>query len=71
MLLINDYDGFLNIIYVSLNFVWIWVEIQELLAVLTTVATTGLIGKTIGSVLQVRVSLTLSLNDSVRLDRRI
>ncbi|KAL6180457.1 hypothetical protein ACLB2K_047120 [Fragaria x ananassa] len=70
MLLINDYDGFSNIRYVSLDFVWIWVEIQELPAALTTVATAGLIGKTIESVLQVRVSLTLSLNDSVRLDRR-
>ncbi|KAL6176519.1 hypothetical protein ACLB2K_053152 [Fragaria x ananassa] len=46
------------------------VEIQELPAALKTVATTGLIGKTIESVLQVRVSLTLSLNDSVRLGRR-
>ncbi|KAL6179092.1 hypothetical protein ACLB2K_050608 [Fragaria x ananassa] len=71
MLLINDYDGFSNIRYVSLDFVWIWVEIQELPAALKTVATAGLIGKTIESVLQVRVSLTLSLNDSVRLDRRI
>ncbi|KAL6132645.1 hypothetical protein ACLB2K_064885 [Fragaria x ananassa] len=53
MIIINDYDGFSYIRQVPLNFIWIWVEILGLLAALTTVATTRLVGETIGPVLQV------------------
>ncbi|KAL6141294.1 hypothetical protein ACLB2K_059584 [Fragaria x ananassa] len=81
MLLLNDYDGFSDIMVSLLDFVWIWVEIQNLSAAITTSVTTKLVSETIGPVLQVdnldinhglvRVRLTLPLNDIVRLDRRI
>ncbi|KAL6125170.1 hypothetical protein ACLB2K_073229 [Fragaria x ananassa] len=64
---------------VPLDFIWMWVEICDLQ--LTTNATMRLIGKTIGSLLQVdhmsprngvaRVRMTLPLNDLVRLDRML
>ncbi|KAL6225875.1 hypothetical protein ACLB2K_004724 [Fragaria x ananassa] len=56
MILINDYNGFSNIMVVPLDFVWIWVEIEGLRTALTTVATTRLVGETIGTVLRLRVS---------------
>ncbi|KAL6225033.1 hypothetical protein ACLB2K_003885 [Fragaria x ananassa] len=82
MILLNDYDGFSHLMVVPLDFVWIWVDIQDLLAALTTSATARLVGETIGLVLQVderginnglvRVRrLTLPLHDPVRLERRI
>ena len=81
MILINDYDGFSDIMAVPLDFVWIWVEIFHLPAALTTEATARLVGETIGPVLQVdtrsftqgrvRVRLTLSLHDPVFLHRRL
>ncbi|KAL6179930.1 hypothetical protein ACLB2K_046601 [Fragaria x ananassa] len=52
MILLNDYDVS-NIMVVPLDFVWIWVEIQDLPATLTTAATACLVGKMIISVLQV------------------
>ncbi|KAL6146867.1 hypothetical protein ACLB2K_057544 [Fragaria x ananassa] len=39
MILLNDYDGFSNIMAVSLNFVWILVKIQNLMAALTIAPT--------------------------------
>ncbi|KAL6144890.1 hypothetical protein ACLB2K_055580 [Fragaria x ananassa] len=81
MIILNDYDGFSDIRSVPLDSVWIWVGIQGLPAVLSTVATARLVVETIGVVLQVdhggfqrglaRVRVTLPLNQPVRLDRRI
>ncbi|KAL6222338.1 hypothetical protein ACLB2K_005730 [Fragaria x ananassa] len=81
MILLNDYDGFSDVMVVPLDFVWIWVDIHDLPATLTTPATTQLVGETIGPVLKVderginnglvRVRLTLPLHDPVHLGRRI
>ncbi|KAL6198604.1 hypothetical protein ACLB2K_028393 [Fragaria x ananassa] len=81
MILLNDYDGFSDLMVVPLDFVWIWVDIHELPAALTTPVTAQLVGETIGPVLKVyecginnglvRVHLTLPLHDPVRLERRI
>ncbi|KAL6218294.1 hypothetical protein ACLB2K_011509 [Fragaria x ananassa] len=51
MILINDYDGFSDIMVVPLDFVWIWVEIEGLPVALMTEATTRPVGETIGTVL--------------------
>ncbi|KAL6225665.1 hypothetical protein ACLB2K_004514 [Fragaria x ananassa] len=66
---------------VPLDFVWIWVDIQDLPVALMKPAMTQLVGETIGPVLKVderginnglvRVRLTLPLHDLVRLERRI
>nr|XP_011462201.1 PREDICTED: uncharacterized protein LOC105350898 [Fragaria vesca subsp. vesca] len=53
MIILNDYDGFSDIRSVPLDSVWIWVGIQGLPAVLSTVATARLVAETIGVVLQV------------------
>ncbi|KAL6180977.1 hypothetical protein ACLB2K_047635 [Fragaria x ananassa] len=68
-----------DIMVVPLHFFWIWVEVCDLSATLTTDATIQLIGKTIGLVLNIdqsglmkgstRVSVTLPLNNLVRIDR--
>ncbi|KAL6195197.1 hypothetical protein ACLB2K_030817 [Fragaria x ananassa] len=81
MILLNDYNDFSDIIEVSLDFVWIWVEIMGFPATLSAVATTRLVAETIGIVLQVndgvfqrnvmRVRVTLPLHQLVCLDRRI
>ncbi|KAL6217689.1 hypothetical protein ACLB2K_010906 [Fragaria x ananassa] len=81
MILINDYDRFSNIMAVPLDFVWIWMEIEGLPAILTTAPTAKLIGETVGELLHVdypsinkgvaRVRLTLPLNNLVRLERCI
>ncbi|KAL6218681.1 hypothetical protein ACLB2K_011891 [Fragaria x ananassa] len=81
MIILNDYDGFSDIMYVPLDFVWIWVGIKGLPAALSTTTTMRLVAETIGVVLQVdhdglqrglaRVRITLPLNQPVRLDRRI
>nr|XP_011470510.1 PREDICTED: uncharacterized protein At4g02000-like [Fragaria vesca subsp. vesca] len=81
MIILNDYDGFSDIMAVPLDFVWLWVRIEGLPAALSTAATARLVAETIGAVLQVdnggfqrglaRVRITLPLNQPVRLDRRI
>ncbi|KAL6225377.1 hypothetical protein ACLB2K_004227 [Fragaria x ananassa] len=54
IILLNDvYDGFSDIMVGPLDFVWIWVEIQNLPTTPTTIATTRLVGETSGPVLQV------------------
>ncbi|KAL6125329.1 hypothetical protein ACLB2K_073388 [Fragaria x ananassa] len=75
MILLNDYDGFSDIMAVPLTFVCIWVEIKGLPPALTTAATARLVGETIGPILQVDqyglnrgnacVRITLPLNDPV------
>ncbi|KAL6228176.1 hypothetical protein ACLB2K_002130 [Fragaria x ananassa] len=81
MIIINDYDGFSDIEQVPLNFLWTWVEILGLPTALTTVATTRLVGETVGPVLIVdqnninrgivRVRLTLSLDEPMKIQWRI
>ncbi|KAL6130797.1 hypothetical protein ACLB2K_069176 [Fragaria x ananassa] len=81
MIILNDYDGFSDIMAVPLDFVCLWVRIEGLPAALSTAATARLVAETIGAVLQVdnggfqrglaRVRITLPLNQPVRLDRRI
>ncbi|KAL6178653.1 hypothetical protein ACLB2K_050171 [Fragaria x ananassa] len=68
-----------DIMAVPLHFFWIWVEVCDLPAKLTIDATVRLVGKTIGLVLNInqsglmigstRVSVTLTLNNLVRIDR--
>ena len=48
MILMNDYDGFSDIMVVSLNFVWIRVEIEGLSIALTTMAMTRVVRETSG-----------------------
>ncbi|KAL6127653.1 hypothetical protein ACLB2K_071016 [Fragaria x ananassa] len=77
----NNQHGFYDIMAVPLDFFWIWVEICDLPATLTTEATLRLVGETIRLVLNVdqaglrrgstRVRVTLPLNSLVRKDRRL
>ncbi|KAL6175631.1 hypothetical protein ACLB2K_052270 [Fragaria x ananassa] len=53
MILLNDYNGFSDIMTMPLDFFWIWVEISDLSATLVTEVTVTLVGETIRSVLQV------------------
>ncbi|KAM5562530.1 hypothetical protein ABKV19_017646 [Rosa sericea] len=81
MILLNDYDGFSEIAAVKLDFVWIWVVLEGIPPGILTYPTVKLVGGTIGEVLEVdrlalrrgeaRVRLILSINDPVRLDRRV
>ncbi|KAL6190958.1 hypothetical protein ACLB2K_037352 [Fragaria x ananassa] len=81
MILLNDYDGFSDIMGLQLDFFWIWVEICDLPATLTTEATLRLVGETIRPVVNVdqaglrrgsiRVRVTLPLNSQVRKDKRL
>lgn len=43
MIFLNDYDGFTDIMILPLEFFWIWVDIQDLPAALTTTATARLV----------------------------
>ncbi|KAL6142967.1 hypothetical protein ACLB2K_061242 [Fragaria x ananassa] len=66
---------------VPLDFFWIWMEVCDLPAALTTKATLWMVRETIGPVLNVdharlrrrstRVRVTLPLNSPVRMDRRL
>ncbi|KAM5587295.1 hypothetical protein ABKV19_005960 [Rosa sericea] len=81
MLLLNDYDGFSEISSVKLDFVWIWVTMEGIPLGILTEPTVRLVGGTIGEVMEVdrtvlrrgdaRVRLVLSINDPVRLNRRV
>ncbi|KAL6225722.1 hypothetical protein ACLB2K_004571 [Fragaria x ananassa] len=53
MILLNDYNRFSDIMAVPLDFFWIWVEVCDLPATLTTEATLWLVGETIRPVLNV------------------
>ncbi|KAL6219559.1 hypothetical protein ACLB2K_007318 [Fragaria x ananassa] len=81
MVLLNDYDGFSDIMVVPLDFFWIWVEVCDLPVTLTTETTLWLVGDTIRPILNVdqvrlrrgstRVRVTLPLNSPMRMDRRL
>lgn len=81
MILLNDYDSFSEIMAVPLDFFWIWVEVRDLPAALTTDASIRLVGETISPVLTVdqegkrggtaRARVTLPLNNLVCMDRRL
>ncbi|KAL6127181.1 hypothetical protein ACLB2K_075223 [Fragaria x ananassa] len=80
-ILLNDYDGFSDIMVVLHDFFWIWVEICDLPTTFTTEVTLRLVVETIRLVLNVdqaglrrgstRVRVTLPLNSLVRKDRRL
>ncbi|KAL6183241.1 hypothetical protein ACLB2K_044652 [Fragaria x ananassa] len=81
MILLNDYNGFSDIMAMPLDFFWIWVEISNLSATLVTEVTVRLVGETIRSVLQVdrvglrnglaSVRITLPLHHHVRVNKRL
>ena len=81
MILLNDYNGFSDIMATPLDFFWIWVEISNLSATLVTEVTVRLVGETIRSVLQVdraglrnglaSVCFTLPLHHHVRVNKRL
>jgi hypothetical protein len=81
MVVVNDFDGFSALSAVSLDFVWVWVQIQGIPPAYFTEATIALLGETLGRVMVVdqravrdglaRVRIELLLHKPVRLEKKV